>query len=138
MRKIDIVFDEDVFLSGPGQKVCGHVFLDLGSSSRVKCKFTFLYPGVLWFHVGCPCVRPSARLSSVRPPVFSFPDMIGFSPKLVCAFILWRSGLGLLMGKFLRFLRELPARDMPVFSFPDDNLSNCQWIFVKLGNALIL
>ena len=27
----------------------------------------------------------------------------GFSPNLVCVLILWRSGLGLLMGKFLNF-----------------------------------
>ena len=27
----------------------------------------------------------------------------GFSPNLVCALILWRSGLGLLMGKFRQF-----------------------------------
>ena len=39
---------------------------------------------------------------------------------LVCALVLWRSGLGLLMGKFLT---ELSARDMPIFSFPDYNLS---------------
>ena len=38
-------------------------------------------------------------------PIFLFPDdnlseHHGFSPNLVCALILWRSGLGLLMGKF--------------------------------------
>ena len=27
---------------------------------------------------------------------------------------------------------ELPARDMPIFSFPDDNLGKHQWIFTKL------
>ena len=37
--------------------------------------------------------------------------MNGFSPNLVCALILWRSGLGLLMGKFLQILIELSARD---------------------------
>ena len=30
----------------------------------------------------------------------------GFSPNLVCALILWRSGLGLLMGKFLQISTE--------------------------------
>ena len=40
--------------------------------------------GVLWYHVGYPCVCPSA----IRPSVFSFPD---------------------------------------------NNLSKCQWIFTKLG-----
>ena len=47
----------------------------------------------------------------------------GFSPNLVCALILWRSGLGLLMGRFHQFLTELSARDTPIFSFPDYNLS---------------
>ena len=46
-------------------------------------------------------------------PVLSFPD-----DNLVCALILWRSGFGLLMGKFHQFLTELSAQDMPVFSFP--------------------
>ena len=36
------------------------------------------------------------------------------------------------MGKFRQFLTELSARDMPIFSFPDDNLSKHQWIFTKL------
>ena len=59
---------------------------------------------------------------------FSFPDdnlskHNGFSPNLVCALILLRSGLGLLMGKFRQIFTELSARDMPIFSFPDDNLS---------------
>ena len=52
---------------------------------------------------------------------------------LVCALIFWRSGLGLLMGKFRQFLTALFARDMLIFSFPDENLSKHQWIFTKLG-----
>ena len=56
-----------------------------------------------------------------------------FSPNSVCALILWRSGLGLLMGKFHQFLTELSTHDTSVFSFPDDNLSKYQWIFTKLG-----
>ena len=43
--------------------------------------------------------------------------------KLVCALILWISGLGLLMGKFRQIFTELSARDMPMFSFLDDNFS---------------
>ena len=49
----------------------------------------------------------------------------GVSPNLVCALILWRSSLGLLMVKFRQFLTELSARDMPVFSFPNNNMSKC-------------
>ena len=41
----------------------------------------------------------------------------GFSPNLVCALKLWRSGLGLLMGKFRQILTELTARDTPKCSF---------------------
>ena len=40
------------------------------------------------------------------------------------------------MGKFRKFLTELSARDMPIFSFPDDNLSKRQWIFTKLGMCI--
>ena len=35
--------------------------------------------------------------------------MNGFSPILVCALILWRSGLGLLMGTFHQIFTELSA-----------------------------
>ena len=36
------------------------------------------------------------------------------------------------MGKFRQIWMELSARDTPIFSFPDDNLSKRQWIFTKL------
>ena len=71
-------------------------------------------------------VSLSVCLSYVRPSVFRFRmitcvNINGFSPNLVCALILWRSGLGLLMGKFRQFLTELSARDTPIFSFPGYN-----------------
>ena len=47
----------------------------------------------------------------------------GFSPNLLYALTLRRSGLGLLMGKFRQIFTEFSARDTPIFSFPDDNLS---------------
>ena len=37
------------------------------------------------------------------------------------------------MDKFRQFLTELFAQDMPIFSFPDDNLNEHKWIFTKLG-----
>ena len=37
------------------------------------------------------------------------------------------------MGKFYRFLIELPAHYTSVFSFPVDNLSKYQLIFIKHG-----
>ena len=40
------------------------------------------------------------------------------------------------MRKFRQILTELSAQDMPIFSFPDDNLSKRQWIFTKLGMCI--
>ena len=40
------------------------------------------------------------------------------------------------MGKFCQILAELSARDMPIFSFPDDNLSKSQGILTKLGTFI--
>ena len=37
------------------------------------------------------------------------------------------------MGKFRKIFTELSARDMPIFSFPDDNLSKKQGILTKLA-----
>ena len=37
------------------------------------------------------------------------------------------------MGKIRQFLTELSARDTSVFSFLEDNFSEYQWIFTKLG-----
>ena len=59
-----------------------------------------------------------------------------FHQNLVCALILWRSGLGLLMGKFRQILTELSAPDMPIFLSPDDNLSKCQRILTKLDTCI--
>ena len=82
-----------------------------------------------WISV-CLSVRPSVR-QSVR---ISFPDdnlskpLNGFSPNLVFALILWRSGLRLLMAKFRQILTELSARDTPIFSFQDNHLCKSQGI----------
>ena len=40
------------------------------------------------------------------------------------------------MGNFCQILMELSAQDIPIFSFPDDNLSKHQWIFTKLGMCI--
>ena len=37
------------------------------------------------------------------------------------------------MGKFRQIFTELPARDTPIFSFPDVNLSKQQGILTKLA-----
>ena len=39
-------------------------------------------------------------------------------------------------GKFHEFLTELSARDMSIFSLLDDNFSNYQWIYTKLGMCI--
>ena len=86
-------------------------------------------------------VRESVRLSVRRTSVSLFfvsiitcVNINEFSPNLVYALILCR--LGLIMGKFRQFLMELSARDTPIFSFPDDNLTKHQWIFTKLGMCI--
>ena len=77
-------------------------------------------------------VCPSISRTSVCLSVFHFlmicVNINGFSPNLVCALILWRSGLGLLMGKFSQILTELSAQETPVFLFLSDNLSKYQGI----------
>ena len=80
---------------------------------------------LLWFHVGRRWVCLSVVHLSVcfSLKMITSVNISGFSPNLVCALILWRSGLGLLMGKFRQFLTELSARDIPIFSFLDYNLS---------------
>ena len=40
------------------------------------------------------------------------------------------------MGKYRQILTELSARDMPIFLFTDDNLSNCHGILTKLGTCI--
>ena len=44
------------------------------------------------------------------------------------------------MAKFRQIFTELSARDTPIFSFPDDNLSwdfnQCQGILTKLGTCI--
>ena len=54
----------------------------------------------------------------------------------MCAFILWRSGLGLLMGKFCQFLTELSAWDMYIFSFLDDPRRGRQHSFVEIDHEI--
>ena len=49
----------------------------------------------------------------------------------MCALILLRSGLGLLLDKFRHFLTGLSAHDRSMFSLPD-NFNKYQWIFTKL------
>ena len=40
------------------------------------------------------------------------------------------------MGKFRQILMEFSAWDVPIFSFLDDNLSNCQGILIKLDTCI--
>ena len=40
------------------------------------------------------------------------------------------------MGKFRQIFTELSARDMPIFSIPDDNLSKQQGILTQLAISI--
>ena len=40
------------------------------------------------------------------------------------------------MGKFRQILIELSARDTPIFSFLDENLSENQGVLTKLGTCI--
>ena len=42
------------------------------------------------------------------------------------------------MGKFRQILRELSARDTPIFLFPDNNLNDgkCQGILTQLNTCI--
>ena len=40
------------------------------------------------------------------------------------------------MRKFRQILKDISARDTPIVSFPDDNLSKCQRILTKLGTCI--
>ena len=53
----------------------------------------------------CPSVRQSVVCIWFLDDNLS--NINGFSPNLVCALILWRSGLGLLMGKFHQILMDI-------------------------------
>ena len=56
--------------------------------------------------------------------------------KLSVCIDLWKSGLGLLMGKFCQFLTELSAHDTSEFLVQDNKFGKCQWIFTKLGMCI--
>ena len=63
-----------------------------------------------------PKTRPCFRFRTI-----TWVNNKGFSPNSLYALTLRRFGLGLLMSKFRQIFTELSARNMPIFSFPDDN-----------------
>ena len=75
----------------------------------------------------------------VTHPYFCFQKIFcinigGFSPNLVYALILWRSDLGLLIGKFCNFWL-LSAWTCPDYRFRTI-MSKYQWIFTKLAMCI--
>ena len=42
------------------------------------------------------------------------------------------------MGKCYQFFDRNSASNTSDFSFPDDNLSKCQWIVTKLGTCMCI
>ena len=90
----------------------------------------------IWFWIANGQIL--TQLSARDMPIFSIPDdnlskYQWIFAKLGMCIDMWRSSLGLLIGKFCQFLTELSARDMPVFLFLDNNLSKCWWILTKLA-----
>ena len=63
----------------------------------------------------CLFAHPLVCLSSVNLHfhfrIITWVNVIGFSPNMVYGLILWKSGLGLSVGKFHLVLTELPAHD---------------------------
>ena len=77
---------------------------------KLLARYLYFYSGrVLRFHIGLPCLHPSVC------PYFCFRMITWVNVNLVCALILWRSGLGLVMGKFHQFLTALSARQVWFF-----------------------
>ena len=67
-------------------------------------------------------IRQSISRTFVHPSVFHFRmitcvNINGFSPNLVCALILWTSGLGLLMANFVKLLQSYLPETCPYFHF---------------------
>ena len=96
------------------------------------CQTSFLVARYYGFTV-CPSICHTSVHTYFHFWTITSVNVNGFSPNLICALILWRSGLGLLMAIFRQFLTELSAHNMSDFLFPDDSLSKYQWIFTKLG-----
>ena len=94
-----------------------------------------------WLSV-CPSICLSIHHISIRLyfrfRMITWVNISRFSPNFVCALLLWISGLALVMGRFLHFLTELSTCHISIFSFPGDNFSKYQWIFIKLAYVFIL
>ena len=89
---------------------------------------------ILQFHIGRPCARTSSVVLSICLLLFfcfqkiTWVNINGFTPNLVCALILWRSGLEMLIGKFRQFLTQLSAHNTNV-SGVDICLHPEQWAY---------
>ena len=115
-----------------------HAFIFVPSHKIVGRYYGFMLVGYVSSHLSV-----HLSLCCLCPSIFLFPDhnlseCQWISPNLVCALILWRSGLGLLMGKFRQFSTVVSASDTSDFSFRYSNFSKYQWIFTNLLCALIL
>ena len=94
----------------------------------------------LWFHVGCLCVFLFVCRPSVCPSVFCFQmitsvNISGLWPNFVCALILWRSGLGFLMGKFCQIFDRII---WPLYYFHFRRIWRITWVnFNGLSQNLV-
>ena len=98
--------------------------------------------GVLWFHVGCPCVCLSISSSSICLSVcISVPDDNLSKHYLIFTkhgmFIdiveIW---FGIAYGQILSNFDRVICRDTSIFLFPDNYLSKCQGILTRLGTCI--
>ena len=93
-------------------------------SSRKHVFMVFYTPphssgGVLWFHVGCPCVCPSVRLF-VRLYFVSDDNLSKYQwifTKLGMCIDIMEIWFGIANGQILSIFMELSARDKPYFRF---------------------
>ena len=127
--------------------VCPSVFLIPDDNlSEWQWNFTKLCMciGVVEIWVGKFCQFLTEK-SAIDRSIFLFfwtktsVNINGFSPNLIlCALVLWRSCLGLLMDKFCQFLTELSVHDTSIFLFQDITWVNLNGFSTILLCALTL
>ena len=92
--------------NGLTQNVVYALILWRSSLGLLDGKFRHFFDSYMYLPAACPYFH--FRTSTLV-------NVSGFSPKLVCALILWTSALGLLMGKFHQVLTELSTWNTSVF-----------------------
>ena len=84
--------------------------------------YGFMLAVCVYVHLAICCMSVSICFWTI-----TWVNINGFSLNLVCALIMWRSGLGLLMGKISSIFDRV---------FQDNNLRKSQGIFTKLDMCI--